>query len=143
MTWQEGKLRRQLRPSSPFAPLTPLAAAGDDPATALENLARALDGHPNQLRLEIRLVAGAEGDGLEHWQVPVGAKDAKPKREVSKGADVIVVMRPETWLQIAQGSLAPYDALFGGRLRVGGDFEAAKAITQSLSDPARTYVPPC
>jgi putative sterol carrier protein len=54
-----------------------------------------------------------------------------------------VVMRPETWMQIAQGRMAPYDALFGGRLRVGGDLEKAKSIIQHLSDPAVPYVPPC
>ena len=143
MTWQGGKLRRDVQRSSPFAPLRPLAGAGDDPAAALERLARALGDHPDRLRLEIRLLGGGDGDSVEHWQVPVGAKNAKPQREVSNGADVVVVMRPETWMQIAHGSLAPYDALYGGRLRVGGDFEAAKAITQSLSDPSVTYVSPC
>ena len=52
-------------------------------------------------------------------------------------------MRPETWLEIAEGRLAPYEALYSGRLRVGGDLEAAKSITRHLSDPASTYQPPC
>ena len=39
--------------------------------------------------------------------------------------------------------LAPYDALYAGKVRVGGDFEAAKAITRYLSDPALPYVSPC
>jgi putative sterol carrier protein len=52
-------------------------------------------------------------------------------------------MRPETWMQIAQGQLAPYDALYAGRLRVGGDLEAAKELTQHLTDPASPYVQPC
>ena len=54
-----------------------------------------------------------------------------------------MVMRPETWTQIAQGLLAPYEALYTGKLRVGGNFEVAKAITKHLTDPAANYMAPC
>jgi putative sterol carrier protein len=57
--------------------------------------------------------------------------------------NVIVVLSPETWTAIAEGRLAPYDALFQGRMRVGGDVELAKRVTQHLSDPAYPYVAPC
>ena len=143
MTWQGGKTAREAGPASPFAPLKPLADQQDAPARALELLGEALGDFPTPVRLHVRLLAGEDGEQVEHWEVPAGSKDAKAKRAEPQDADVIVVMRPETWMQIAQGTLAPYEALYTGRLRVGGDFEAAKAITKYLSDPASPYVPPC
>jgi SCP-2 sterol transfer family len=143
MTWQGGKTRTEPRPSSPFARLKPLAGEGDDPSKGLELLARALSDYPSPLRLEVRLVSGGADENIEHWQIEAGSKDARPQLKQPDGADVIVVMRHETWMEIVQGRLAPYDALYTGRLRVGGDFEAAKAITRSLSDPSSPYLPPC
>lgn len=143
MTWQGGKRAREVAPSSPFARLKPLAGEEDDPAKGLELLSKALSDYPSPLRLNVRLVSGGDDETVEHWEVQAGAKKPKAQRKEPKDADVIVVMRPETWLQIAQGRLAPYDALYSGRLRVGGDFEAAKALTRHLSDPASPYVPPC
>ncbi len=143
MTWQGGKRAREVEPSFSFARLTPLAGEGDDPARALESLGRALSDYPSPLRLEVRLVSGGDDESVEHWEVPAGSSSPRVRRKQSKDADVVVVMRPETWMQIARGLLAPYEALYTGRLKVGGDFEAAKAITRCLSDPSSPYTPPC
>ena len=125
MTWRGGKAVREVGPSSPFARLKPLAGEQDDPAKGLELLGRALSGYPTALRLHVRLVSGGDGESVEDWGVQAGSKNSKARRGEPKNADVIVVMRPETWMQIAQGLLAPYEALYTGRLRVGGDFVAA------------------
>jgi hypothetical protein len=143
MTWQGGKAVRPDAPSSPFAPLRPLEADGDEPAQGIEKLGRALRDYPTPLRVEVRLVSGGQDKATAYWEIVAGSGSVKAKREESKDADVIVVMRAETWQQIAQGALAPYDALYSGRLRVGGDFEAAKAMTRHLSDPSTPYVSPC
>lgn len=143
MTWQGGKRGREVAPRSPFARLKPLAGERDDAATGLQKLAKALSGYGSSVRLHVRLIGGADGETVDHWEVQAGSTSAKVERREPKKADVIVVMRPETWVQIAQGQLAPYEALYAGKLRVGGDLEAAKAITRHLSDPAETYVAPC
>jgi hypothetical protein len=126
-----------------FARLKPLAGAHDDPAKGLEKLAQALSNYGSPVRLHVRLIGGKDEASVEHWEIAGGAKNAKAQRKKPKDADVILVMRVETWAQIAQGQLAPYEALYSGKLRVGGDFEAAKAITRHLSDPTATYVAPC
>jgi putative sterol carrier protein len=54
-----------------------------------------------------------------------------------------VVVRHETWRQIAQGKLSPFEAFITGRLLVGGDIELAKRLVQHLSDPSVPYVSPC
>ncbi len=143
MTWQGGKLRREIGPISAFARLKPLAKDRDDPGTALKALANALSGFRTTVNVHIRLVSGDDGETVEHWHVQGGAKTAKVQQKKPQKSDVTVVMRPETWLQIAQGQLAPYEALYAGKLRVGGNLESAKAIVRHLTDPAATYRPPC
>lgn len=143
MTWQGGKRAREVGPLSPFARLKPLAGQQDDPAKSLEKLAQALSDYGSRVRLHVRLISGKDGESVEHWEVQGGSKNPKAQRKGPKDADVILVMRPETWAQIARGQLAPYEAFYAGKLRVGGDFEVAKAITRHLSDPASPYVAPC
>ena len=150
MTWQGGKLRRETGPISSFARLKPMAGDRDDPAAALNGLAKALSGFRADVNLQVRLISGDDGgETVERWQVRGGAKAAKAEkvakaqRKEAKKPDVVVAMRPETWMLIAQGRLAPYDALYTGKLRVGGNLEAAKAIVQHLTDPAATYRSPC
>lgn len=143
MTWQAGKRAREVGPLSPFARLKPLAGERDDPAKGLEKLAQALSDYGSPVRLHVRFITDKDGESVEHWEVQGGSKNAKAQRTEPKDADVILVLRPETWTQIAQGQLAPYEALYAGKLRVGGDLEAAKAITRHLSDPASPYVAPC
>jgi hypothetical protein len=142
MTWQGGKLRLDDGVPS-FARLRTVAGPQDDAAKSLEQLSKALGGFAKPVRLHIRLVSGVEGEIIEDWLVQGGARNAKAKQGRPKDADVTVVMRPETWAAIAQGRLAPYEALYAGRLRVGGDFETAKAIVKYMTDPATTYVAPC
>jgi SCP-2 sterol transfer family len=144
MTWQGGKLGREVGPVSAFARLKPLATEADDAAKAVRAFSKALGGYQRQVRVHLRLVSGEEGATVEHWNVQAGPKGtAKAEQKEPKQADVIVAMRPETWLLIAQGRLAPYEALYAGKLRVGGDMEIAKAITRHLTDPAATYRAPC
>ncbi len=145
MTWQAGKLKRESGPDSVFARLKPFATDVDDAAKALTALSQALANYPSPVRLHVRLVSGdGEGEAIEHWDVESGAKvAAKAERKPPEAADVIVAMRPHTWMLIAQGQLAPYEALYAGKLRVGGNMETAKAITRHLTDPKSTYRSPC
>jgi putative sterol carrier protein len=140
MTWQGGKRPREAPPRSPFARLAPLVGQEKtNIETSLRGLAIALKGAKAKASLHLRLVSGTETETVDHWEVAGG----KARRAEPKGADVVVVMRPETWLAIARGELPPYEALISGKLRVGGDLEAAKEMVRSLSNPADRYLPPC
>jgi hypothetical protein len=143
MTWQGGKLRREEGGTLSFARLQTLARPQDDTAKGINQLSKALSGLGKPVRLHIGLVSGPDGARVQHWDVQGGAKSGKVKRGKPKEADVVVLMRPETWAEIAQGQLAPYEALYSGKLRVGGDFEMAKAIVKHLTDPSAPYVAPC
>ena len=143
MTWQGGKLRREDVGTLSFARLQTLARPQDDAAKSIKQLSKALSGLGKPARLHIMLVSGADDARVQHWDVQGGAKSGKANKGKPKEADVVVVMRPQTWAEIAQGQLAPYEALYSGRLRVGGDFEMAKAIVKHLTDPSAPYVAPC
>ena len=140
MTWQGGKRPREAPPRSPFARLAPLAGQEKTSLEAsLHGLATALKGAKAKASLHLRLVSGTETETIDHWEIVGG----KARRAEPKNADVVVVMRHETWLAIARGELPPYEALISGKLRVGGDFEAAKEMVRQLSNPADRYLPPC
>lgn len=140
MTWQGGKRPREEVVPAPFAPLRPLLAGHQqDDDESLHKLAHALRDYDSTVRIHIRLL---HDDKAEDWEVQ-GGRAARAARRQPKKADVLVVVRRETWLQIAHGRLSPFEALFAGRLRVGGNLEAAKRLTQHLSDPTVPFVPPC
>ena len=143
MTWQGGKLRRGESGPLPFARLRRIAGPQDDATASLQKFSKALTGLGTSVRLHFQFVSGARGETVEHWEVQGGSKIEKAKKAEPKSADVVLVMRPETWAKIAQGQLAPYEALYSGKLRVGGDFEKAKAIVKHLTDAAAPYVAPC
>ncbi len=143
MTWQGGKLRREQGGPLPFARLRKFASTQDDAASSLEGLSKALSGLGTPVRMHIQLIRGTAGETVEHWEVQGGSKSATAKNATPKDPDFVVVMRPETWAQIAAGELAPYEALYAGKLRIGGDFERAKAVVKHLTDPAAPYMAPC
>ena len=140
---QGGKpIRATLPPkTSPFAPLKPLASGrGRDVEASLSKLSQSLVSFAKPLRIHVQLI---DGDECEDWEVAAGSKKGSARRAKPKTADVRVVLRKDTWMLIVGGRLSPYDALFNGKLRIGGDVEQAKQLVQHLSDPSVPYVSPC
>jgi hypothetical protein len=138
-----GKIRAAVgdRPASPFAPLRPLLQAHEQElGEGLRKLAVALDGLGARVRLHVQLV---DGEGVEHWSIEGGKGKAVTQQRTPKQSDLRVVMRRATWLAIAQGRLSPFDALFAGQMRFGGNSELGKRVVRHLSDPSVPFVPPC
>jgi putative sterol carrier protein len=141
MTWQGGKKPPETASAMQFACLKPLAGVQQTDVTeTFQSLAEALHSYGSPVRLHLRLV---DGEKFDHWDVEGGAKAPAARRSAPKNADVHLVMKHETWIAIASGELAPFDAMFAGKLRVGGNLELAKNIARHLSDPAVPFVPPC
>lgn len=147
MTWQGGKKPTDAAASAvKFAPLRPLITGPNvDLGMGLKNASQALRDFGSQVHIHVQFVTpdAAAGEKVDHWGVDGGTPDATAHQGRPASADVHIVMRPETWTQIAMGQLAPYDALFGGTLRIGGNLDTAKRIVQHLSDPKVPYLPPC
>ena len=144
MTIEGGKMFREQTghaPASRFAPLQALLGDQEpDVTTGFQRMAEALGNYDSPVRIQIRLI---DDEKVDSWEIEGGSASPAARRREPKNADVVVVLRPDTWVQIAQGRLAPFDALFAGKLRVAGDLELAKRITQHLSDPAVPFVAPC
>jgi hypothetical protein len=137
-------VRADLDSTPVFACLTPfLDLRADQLGQSFENLARVLDDAETTCRIHVRVVEGDDTVGT--WDIKAGT--ATPSFSADAGtadqADVLVVVARTSWMEIAQGRLAPFDAMFSGRLRVGGDLELAKRVTRQLSDPSVPYVAPC
>lgn len=125
-----------------FACLRPLLEGeARDIAQSFRNMAEALRTCEEPCRVQVRLVDGDET--VETWEIGAGARASAARGQEAAEADVHVVVSSDTWVEIAQGRLAPFEALFSGRLRVGGNFELAKRLARHLTDPAATFVPLC
>lgn len=129
-----------LAPSA-FAPLTPLLKPEEhDLDEGMRKLSNALRQFGAEVSLRIEVIDGSD---VHCWEVESGAGRAAVHRRQPERADVRLVLRRETWLRIAQGSLNPFDAFAAGKVLVGGDTEIAKRVVQHLSDPRVPYVSPC
>ena len=130
---------------SAFAPLRPFLKSNEtDLSRGLENLSAELARLDSQVRLDVEVL---EGSDTHAWVLECGLCRSlvrpRPRARNKKKPNVRVVVRHETWLQIAQGKLSPFEAFITGRLLVGGDTELAKRLVQHLSDPSVPYVSPC
>ena len=144
MTIQGGKRIRDAVPDgspSPFAPLKPLVhGSPQDVAGTVSALATALASYDAAARIHVQVI---DADRIDHWDIATDGKKATAFRRKPKVADVNVVLRQETLLEIAQGRLSPFEALFAGRLRVGGDVDLGKRLVKHLTDPSVPFVSPC
>jgi hypothetical protein len=128
-------------PSPRFAPLRALVTVQPkDVADTFDGVAKALKDYEGPIRLHVRLV---DGEKVDHWDVQSGVAKPAAKRGHPKSADVLIAVSPDIWLQIVQGRLSPFDALFAGKLRIGGDVEVAKRVARYLTAPGATFVSPC
>jgi len=125
--------------SSPFAPLRALARSGQqEPAEGVDALSSALGDFAAPATVHLQIL---DKDGVRNWTVRSGPDAAE--EAVPDNPDVRLVMRRETWMRIADGSLAPFQALFDGKVAVGGDTEIARRLVEHLSDPSVPFVAPC
>lgn len=129
------------KPASPFTRLRPLLQPHEqDAADGVRKLADALHGLGDSVRLHLRML---EDETVDHWEVEGGTRKSAAHQRAPGSADVVLIVRRETWLQMAHGRLSPFDALLSGKLRIGGDTELAKRVAQHLSDPAVPFVGLC
>ena len=75
----------------------------------------------------------ADDEPVEHWDVQGGSKSGKAKEGQAEGCGCGGRDAAGDVGQIAQGQLAPYEASYSGKLRVGGAFDIAKAIVKLLT----------
>jgi hypothetical protein len=86
-------------PPSPFAPLRALLEPHQqDAADGIHKLAAALDGLGVPVRLHIRVL---DGETVDHWDVAAGTPNPVVLQRPPQSADVMLIVRRDTWLRIA------------------------------------------
>ena len=112
----------------------------EDVEKSFSRIATALSSLPSPVSVDVRLL---DGESVDVWALEASQSASQARRAEPDEPDIRVVLKQETWVSIAQGRLSPYDALFDGKLRVGGDLDLAKRVVEHLSDRSVPYVPPC
>lgn len=125
--------------ASPFAPLRALnPGERHDIADEVASISAALGDFPESAIVHLRIL---DEQQTHDWELCSGPAPAS--EQVPPVPDVRLVIRRDTLRSILNGSLAPFDALFDGKVGVGGDTTLAKRLVEHLSDPSVPYVPPC
>ena len=119
-----------------FAPLRAFLKSGETDLTqSLQRLSAELAGfdapHASRRCRCSRVRARTTGS----WSAVASGSSASRRR--ANATDVRVVVRHDTWLQIAQGKLNPFDAFISGKLRVGGDIGIRQAARAALERSER------
>jgi len=141
---QGGKAHRSQAPKiqSAFAPMRSwLHPKKRDLESAVQGLAAELGKFSEKKTIALQVM---DGDQVHAWEITAGQRKPVLKSQRGKGqADLTLVMRQETWLELAQGQLNPFDAFAGGRLLIAGDTDLGKRLVRHLTDPQFPFVSPC
>jgi len=106
----------------------------------MTRLASELRGTSERGVLQIRVLDGA----TRHvWCLRLKHKTVAQPGPIEETPDLEIVLRQDTWREIASGQLSPVDAYLGGRMRVRGDYELGKRLLRSVSSSPDASVDPC
>jgi len=143
---QGGKAHRSQAPQidSAFAPMRGwLPSKSREIEPAAQNLAVELARFGEKATIAIQVL---DGDKTHGWEIAAGQKKPSLKNASGKGknkSNLTLVMRRETWLDLSQGRLNPFDAFAGGKMLVAGDTDLGKRLVKHLTDPQFPFVSPC
>ena len=97
-----------------------------------QRMAKALAGSREEGHFQARIL----GKGAELcWNIGLGGKSFEVGRQRMHRPDVEIVARPDTWWQIAEGTLSPLDAFLAGKMRVRGNRGFAQRLFKRLATP--------
>jgi SCP-2 sterol transfer family len=124
-----------------YAHLPPLIEPGTraDPAS-VHRLAELLEsfGESADINLQFVGITGTQG-----WHVTMEPGQAAAREDLVENADLELIMRLDTWTEIASGSLSPLVAFGSGRMRVRGDVGLAKRLLRHLATSPDAVVDIC
>jgi putative sterol carrier protein len=81
--------------------------------------------------------------GTQRWHLALGGQRATTAEGAAEDPALEVIMRPDTWTEIASGSLSPLLAFGSGRMRVRGDIGLAKRLLRHLATSSDAIVEIC
>lgn len=113
-----------------FAKFKPLMGVEPAQVTAsFDQMAKALQGASFTGVARFTLIGGPQE---QSFALAIHGDTTKIETDAGK-VDLEIITTPETWLAIAQGTLAPLDAFTRGQLRVRGDQTLGQRIVKRLA----------
>lgn len=101
-----------------------------DLGETFQRIAELLKSTDEHALLQIRILSGEKH---LYWCLELNENGCKVRAEKHDHSDFEVVMRAETWWQIAEGSLSPLEAFIQNKMKIGGDVELGKRILRRLA----------
>jgi putative sterol carrier protein len=125
-----------------FAVIKDLTGSGrkDVPKT-FERLAELLGASGIRGSLQVQVLEDEAGEKKSYVNVKLGAGQQKTSTRALSKPGVELITRPETWMAIASGRLAPIEAFLQGNMRIRGNTSLAlKMLKHVAGSPGRTYL---
>jgi len=114
-----------------FVRFKPLLRANAAPLPAIfDEMATLLTGSSFNGTVRFQLLAPSYD---ESFTILIKNGQARVEREPQNAADFHIIVGLDTWLDIAQGKLAPIEAFTRGLLRVRGDITLGQRIMKRLA----------
>ena len=111
-----------------MTPFPRLAQAGKrDVGQTFERLAELVGGSPLRARVHFGIVDGdtLDSDAVRSWSLELGTDHCQVRVARTPDPDLELLLKEETWWQIADGALPPLEAFGKGAMRVRGDLRVA------------------
>ena len=126
---EQGTANKVFGEFAKFKPLTQINVS--QPSTTFEQMARSLTDAPFKGVARFQLWTGSQS---ESFTISIEKGKTNMEKNSDRKPDLEIITSPETWLLIAQGTLAPLEAFARGLMRVRGDIKLGQQIINSLAE---------
>lgn len=82
------------------------------------------------------------GEKHQYWRLELDGKTCKVSTKKHDRPDLEILIRAETALQLAEGSISPIEAFGRGKMRIRGDLELGKRLYKLLA-ASEGRITPC
>jgi SCP-2 sterol transfer family len=113
-------------------PLPSLRSDGSDDVGPTFVRLGELIGSSEKASLSFRI---ADDVNTQTWALEIGPDGCAVTPQPTMRPDVEVLLEPETWRRIADGSVSPLEAFGIGKMRVRGDIQIALRVFRQLQTP--------
>jgi putative sterol carrier protein len=139
---QENTQQQKRSQSREFAVIKDLTGSGrNDLPKTFERLAELLGESGIRGSLQVQVLEDEAGKKKSYVNVKLGTGQPQSSTRALAKPNVELITRPETWMEIAGGRLAPIEAFLQGRMRVRGNtMLALKMLKHVAGSPGRNYL---
>jgi hypothetical protein len=136
----QSKKQKSEAPQS-FAVMKDLTDRGEDISHTVQRLGDLLAPAGFSATLQLCLRDADTSKPSSCFQLKLAQGKVTVSTKSSKKPDIELIMRPETWLQIAAGKLPPHQVFLTGGMRLRGNADLAQKMLKHLAaGPGQTHL---